>query len=376
MAEYKGLTPEESKKLIDALTEETRLSLTAEKCYEITPSGYDDRFDPSTVAEAFDRYLDVLEKEPDLSFKVFFSCFLWEHNSYWLDESEDYFIQGTLEDLPDEIRELYDKYIDANSGLSDAEALSNLIGYNGPTVDYGAFMPLLNINVMLATYDEANHDHTGIKLAFPSDVSDVIHREKDIADNALAYLIHQQGYTVERIAKSYYLEGYPVESKFEKSVLQELYNQTYDMGSLTVLAGIGGDNAFDVLEQIARGIVDRKQVKADDDFSKSQCLLFSKDAMLGIFDPWNGAGSMLEIELDKPLVVPVVLIDRLQIEGAGRKLSHGYTVDEVYGLISSCWNASCVVTDQKPELVKEDPETILEVFDEIENRLNNDPGIG
>lgn len=49
-----------------------------------------------------------------------------------------------------------------------------------------------------------------------------------------------------------------------------------------------------------------------------------------LFDDWHGEGSILEIKLEKPVVVPY---GRFELRPAH---SYKYNVDEVYGL---CWDA-------------------------------------
>jgi len=57
--------------------------------------------------------------------------------------------------------------------------------------------------------------------------------------------------------------------------------------------------------------------------------------MLGIYNSWNGSGSLLEIELEKPLTLSSKDIFKIQIEGS--RYCYEYTVDQTYGLIGSCW---------------------------------------
>ena len=49
------------------------------------------------------------------------------------------------------------------------------------------------------------------------------------------------------------------------------------------------------------------------------------------------------------------MMTNLQFESRYKvKENNGFTVDEVYGLIGSCWKAEMDMTDEAPELVKED----------------------
>lgn len=66
--------------------------------------------------------------------------------------------------------------------------------------------------------------------------------------------------------------------------------------------------------------------------SKSYMVL-GKETMCGLYDPWSGGGSVLEIELDKDVKLPIKYAI-FCVEGCKM---HGYDIDEVYGLIGSCW---------------------------------------
>jgi hypothetical protein len=60
-------------------------------------------------------------------------------------------------------------------------------------------------------------------------------------------------------------------------------------------------------------------------------LTISIEKNCGLYDPWNGAGSVLEIELEKPVKIPKKYIE-MHIDGC-----RGYGVDEIYGMCSSFW---------------------------------------
>ena len=122
---------------------------------------------------------------------------------------------------------------------------------------------------------------------------------------------------------------------FVESVVQELENLPSHMATLTFLVNM---KLFDLFE-LKQAIV--KEEKLNDFYDASQrkgtgYIVVSKDTMCGLFDPWHGGGSVLEIELDKDVVIPVKYIWTFEVEGA--KSKYGYSVNEVYGLIDSCWD--------------------------------------
>ena len=52
----------------------------------------------------------------------------------------------------------------------------------------------------------------------------------------------------------------------------------------------------------------------------------------GMYDPWNGGGSLLEIQLEKDVELPVRFIWSALPDGMD-----GYSISSVYGLCGSAW---------------------------------------
>ena len=108
-------------------------------------------------------------------------------------------------------------------------------------------------------------------------------------------------------------------SKFLKSLLQECENQYIDyMRALTFLTKMTIREYYAWKENRLKKIV------------------FNKNVECGLFNCWQGCGSVLEIALEKDVTVNAKNIYRIQIE-TPRVKGQGYTVDEVYGLCGSCW---------------------------------------
>lgn len=109
--------------------------------------------------------------------------------------------------------------------------------------------------------------------------------------------------------------------KFINSVITELENLPQYCGMLTFL-----------LEMTIEDLCKLKQKEKE--FSK---VIISKDTMCGLFESWNGGGSVLEIELDKDVEVPTEMIWDAWMDGTK---PHGYDIDEVYGLVGSAWHGT------------------------------------
>ena len=122
---------------------------------------------------------------------------------------------------------------------------------------------------------------------------------------------------------------------FVESVIQELENLSSCMATLTFLVNMKLFDLFALKKATA------KEEPLNNFYDASQrkgtgYIVVSKDTMCGLFNPWSGGGSVLEIKLDKDVVIPVKYIWTFEVEGA--KSKYGYSVNEVYGLVGSAWD--------------------------------------
>lgn len=203
----------------------------------------------------------------------------------------------------------------------------------------------IRVNILLCTPSEPNHCFADIHdqyiaMSEPDRLTDgslEAVQELLSMDTSLKRLVEQQGYTISQLAdtmKDYNAFFYAspqdnaiplstqmeffnkTHSKFLTSVCQELENHRYSMGNITVLANVSLHEFADMMKSDSK-------------------ITMPTDTMCGIFSPDNGAGSVLEIALEKPLVFSNKDIYDIQIEGV--KPDYGYLLDSVYGLVHSCW---------------------------------------
>ena len=234
-------------------------------------------------------------------------------------------IKNNIQYESEELQSSFEALID---GMNDYEILE-VGGFEGINYDFKDFLDYdYRINLMFATPYERNCDMSLIPLF------------EDVDNNALTYLIRQQGYDVHEVFKSL-KEDRINDSVFVRSVVDELREQSYCMAELTALVTARGENLLNLLDNIAH---------------ENNYISISKDATIGLFNEWNGSGSMLEIQLEKPAVFPTSMVRNVQIEGAGKENS-GYTVDAVYGFVSKAWLLGNV------EIVNEAPALKEENFD-------------
>jgi hypothetical protein len=77
-------------------------------------------------------------------------------------------------------------------------------------------------------------------------------------------------------------------------------------------------------------------------FRKHHQIVIPKGNSCGLFNYWNGGGSMLEMTLKRDLVLPLRLprkteYDSFELFVDERNCNTGYCIDEVYGMITGAW---------------------------------------
>ena len=217
------------------------------------------------------------------------------------------------------------------------------------------------MNLILATENEQNQVFGSVSDFYLRssfrDMTEWNQQEFDeSADNALTYLIHQQGHTVEEVFTV--CDSRETDSDFVGTVIDEMDNASERMPQVTVLVSASGEELLDLLDCIAK---------------KEENLEISEEARAGLFDSWIGVASGLEIQLERNLIIPADMVQNLQIEGAGRE-NRNVTVREVYGLMNSAWESGSIsVTDKEPELIAEDMSAVRETVMKLaeKNRMQS-----
>ena len=132
-----------------------------------------------------------------------------------------------------------------------------------------------------------------------------------------------------------------IENKFVKSCIQELENATTHMTAMTFLVQLDLETAM----KIAVTQTQLEEEKKFDVFhpletkgSPFGSITLSKNCMCGLFDAWNGGGSVLEVELEKDVKIPIHLI---------RHVSTDDFIQKVYGLTQECWSGEVNKIDLK-----------------------------
>ncbi len=327
--------------MAESLDDERAIAII-KKEIEDYPHGYDMYFDyhdiiaPDLMGDIIANYARSVSEGQDegtlcnaVMDRVYEEYELFFRGEEWT-ETEFYSHHST------EANELVDNYLDRLGGESLADVLEER-GFAGVQFALDDVIGEYKLNVMLGTERERDVDMGSIPDMFLGleEQKALLEKKTDSTivkhfDNALTYLIYQQGHTLEEVAEVYYHDA-PTSSKFVQSVATELNDLVgCSCASVTLLLKMDRNNLDDIGSMLRGG----------------GNFVVSENVTLGLFDKVNGGGSDLGIELEKPLVIPASMVWNVQVEGERREITRGYTVDQTYGLVGSSWRGDVKSTHQ------------------------------
>lgn len=318
---------------------------TNDQAIIVEPSGYDDYFSADTVLKWYNEYCELSDKN-DVSFNDFIlNAIIGDEYGFFrnsVDYEEDYILKQIEKVINAEQPDLMPIFEDRKDSVPSYDILEEG-GLQSESINVEAFLSNnYHVNLMFSTPNENNYDMGAI----PSMFYESTEKSSDFeyfTDNALTYLVHQQGYKMEDVYRLLCDPEAPNDSKFLKSVVEELDNfPYYSMAELTAMVSMSGKNLIDTLDAIANG---------------KDYIELSKDTMIGLYNEWQGTGSTLDIQLEKNMVIPASMVRNVQFEGDHRdvvRCNNGYSVNSVYGLTGKCWEGEISTTTNAPELMKED----------------------
>lgn len=158
--------------------------------------------------------------------------------------------------------------------------------------------------------------------------------DQDVLNYAsLLWVAQQQGYTPEQVKNA--LDTQEAQGKFLTSVINEVANTSGDLNTFVILCNA---TVRQVLEWN----------------NNPTTITINKASNIGLFDVLNGGGSVLDIQLEKPLVIPADKIGEFWFD-EGVKNYNGYDVNAVYGLTRRAYDADITLgTETTTESLKED----------------------
>lgn len=182
----------------------------------------------------------------------------------------------------------------------------------------------LESHFIIATEDEADSEFTLNTL------------DDDILqDGALKWLIEQQGYSVNDFYNAFYGKvDINKTSNFIRSICRELCNITTYTNKLTVLSKIKVSDLLNWDDLI-------KNLNSFAEF-QDYTVTIPKNTRIGLVDTYNGAGSAIEIELEKDLIVPLKYVYDVKPDNY-----YKYSVNHVYGPSDSFWGKHSIEVPQE-----------------------------
>lgn len=196
------------------------------------------------------------------------------------------------------------------------------------------------VNLMYFSYDTYLKDEYNVNIIIDFDKQDYntefsnSSNLENCKNNNLYTLLKKQGYSK---------KDYENNLKFLKDNKNEIERDKFGNYDYKKIEELGGNKFLtSVKEEINNnyydnltGLVVLKKMSLEDLINLDKITINAKND-IGLFNWCYGSGSLLEIQLEKDFV-----LDRendiyyIQVEGS--KQDFGYSVNEVFGLVGSCW---------------------------------------
>ena len=147
----------------------------------------------------------------------------------------------------------------------------------------------------------------------------------------IVWLAKTQGYTRGRLQRALRQGDMANPRGFLESMRVELANLPSAMSAVTFLVELTLEQLIELNRLIKLQDRDGRHF---DSRENPYCgyIILDKDTMTGLYDPWQGGGSVLEIQLEKDVKLPVKFIRSALPDGGD-----GWPVGEVYGMGGSAW---------------------------------------
>lgn len=291
-------------KIIEFLDNDCEYFLTKEKddCYICNyEKSYDDYIgeedvkkilEGKTIEERYDNYCMIIEN----------FCFKYE------DEEINYITN-----------EFCNKYNYEQDATEVQDILVNLISFNYDTY----LREKYDVNIII----DFNSQDSDSEFSNSSNL-------ENCKNNNLYSLLKKQGYTKKDYEKNCkFLKDN--KSKIKKDKYNYDYNKIKKLGGSEFLTSVKEEidnNGYDYLTTL----VVLKKMTLKDLIELNKIEVNTKNT-IGLFNECYGAGSLLELKLEKDFILDRDKdIYKIQVEGA--RSGFGYTVNETYGLDSSCWS--------------------------------------
>lgn len=187
----------------------------------------------------------------------------------------------------------------------------------------------VEVDIIVDTGDE-NYDYT-LNCVYPH--YNGIYGETVSNESAIVWLSKQQGYTKTQLNKAL-RNGEHNGSKFLQSMRTEVLNCTSHMNALTLFIKMTLGECFDLIEAIEKDSIndEKSGYRTVQKRRGKGYITLSKNTACGLYDLWSGAGSVLDIVLERDVKLPLKYISTSKPDGC-----RGYGLSEIYGMCRSFW---------------------------------------
>lgn len=150
-------------------------------------------------------------------------------------------------------------------------------------------------------------------------------------DSSLLWLVRQQGYRKSEIVKALKAQnGYP-EDKFLRSVVEEIENAPNMMNEVVFLVSMTLRKWFELRREFKQE--EAGTVKYYPRQSRGRgYIVLDKGVTCGLYNPWNGGGSLLNIKLSHDVKLPLRYIHWYGYDG-----EQGYSIQSIWGCGKDLW---------------------------------------
>lgn len=279
-------------------------------------ASYDDRLSDKQVEKI------LLADDPELTFQETviesYDQYVWEYKEEIIDRAVRYSYPADAE----EEREIAE-YL--------REQIHEVLQFDYPFEHY--LVQEHNADLMVDTGD-ANYSYS-CNSVYP-----YYYGEKGGGINncaSLVWLARSQGYTKRQLEAALDKGDIANPHGFLESVRQEVANETSRMNCLTFLVRMTLEDMISLYGFIVLQEPDGRHFYDARFRPDGGTVTLDKSAMVGLYDPWNGAGSCFEIELDKDIELPI-----RYIRSCLPDRHFTWSVSSVYGMCESAWKENVV----------------------------------
>ena len=306
-----------------------------------TLSGYERQEDGMFSCEVYADYRDEMDSKTAITILQSDDPI----GTFW--EQLDEWYQDYQRELGDELEQTVRAKLTASDGpypegLSDeddaalCDVIHELVWFKLPEAHF--MKQEFYVNIMVDTGD-GNLDYTpnSVYPCWYGSCGDPIDPRAGIA-----WLAKTQGYTKGRLKRAL-CQGDMADPKgFLESMQVELANLSSAMSTVTFLVELTLEQLIE-LNRLIR-LQDRDGIHYDSR-KNPYCgyVILDKNTETGLYDPWNGGGSVFEIQLERDVRLPVKYIRSALPDGGD-----GYSIGSVYGMCGSAWTRGGVKSIHAP----------------------------